>query len=268
MLTIDWKERINKDADDYLTNKLPRNDYDFERIFIAYPERVNGKIPNEVITYVAQILVHKIGKKHEQYIPFYKYLWNKKGGQGRSAFIHIMSKLCAKKPATYIPIVEDAMKDAPAHDLAAIFDKVVFPLLKKYPHNYLAHIYKWLDTPSTALGKAALNILIRLLKKMPELVEPVMDHFLRAWNYPLTDQIPAHIGLLKAVQKLDLQRYTNVYRDHGNTRDPQIVEILCGGIVDYSEEVEHLVENWTHSGNARIKKAANAALKILRKKKV
>jgi len=267
MLTIDWKERLNKDADDYLANKLPRNDYDFERIFIAFPERVNGKIPSEVITYVAQILVQKIGKKHEQYIPFYKHLWNKKGEQGRSAFTHIMAKLCAKKPVIYIPIIENVMKDASAHDIAVIFEKVVFPLLKKHPLDYLGYLYKWIDKPATPHGKVALNILLRLIKKMPELVEPVMEHFVHAWNYQVTDQIPAHIALLKAVYKLEPERYLSVYKTYGGTREPEIVEILCGAVVDYVPEIEKSVENWTHSGNARVKKAATTALKCLQKKK-
>lgn len=267
MLTIDWKERLNKDADDYLAHKLPRNDYDFEIIFIAFPERVNGKIPSEVITYIAQILVQKIGKKHEQYIPFYKYLWDKKGEQGRSAFTHIMAKLCAKKPAVYIPIIENAMKDASAQDVAAILEKVMFPLLKKHSLDYLSYIYKWIDKPNTPHGKAALNILLRLIKKMPELVEPVMEHFIHAWNYPVMEHIPAHIALLKTVCKLDPERYKSVYKTHGNTRDPHIVEILCAAIVDYAPEIEKSVENWTHSGNSRVKKAATTALKLLQKKK-
>ncbi|MBM4403697.1 MAG: hypothetical protein FJ042_04850 [Candidatus Cloacimonetes bacterium] len=267
MLTIDWKERLNKDADDYLANKLPRNDYDFEIIFIAYPERVNGKIPADIITYVAQILVQKIGKKHEQFIPFYKHLWNKKGEQGRSAFIQIMAKLCAKKPDVYIPIVENAMKDAPVHDVSGIFEKVMFPLLKKHPHNYLGYLYKWIDKPATPHGKAALSILLRLIKKIPELVAPVLDHFIHAWNYQITDQIPAHTAVLKTVAKLDPDRYLHVYQTHGTSREPHIVEILCGAIVDYAPEIEKPIENWTHSGNARVKKAATAALKLLHKKK-
>lgn len=83
MLTIDWKERLNMDAEDYLNNKLPNGDYDFEIIFNAYPERINGKIPAEVINYVAGVLVHKIGKNHEQYLPFYQQLWVKKGNTAK-----------------------------------------------------------------------------------------------------------------------------------------------------------------------------------------
>ena len=62
MLTIDWKERLNMDTADFLKNKLPKGDYDFEIIFIAYPERVNGKIPAEVISQVANNIVQQLGK--------------------------------------------------------------------------------------------------------------------------------------------------------------------------------------------------------------
>jgi hypothetical protein len=44
MLTIDWKERLTLDTDYYLEHKLPLQDYDFEIIFNAYPERSHGKI--------------------------------------------------------------------------------------------------------------------------------------------------------------------------------------------------------------------------------
>jgi len=37
MLTIDWKERLVNDTKDYLANKLPNKDYDFDIIFNAYP---------------------------------------------------------------------------------------------------------------------------------------------------------------------------------------------------------------------------------------
>ena len=91
MLTIDWKERLNMDTADFLKNKLPKGDYDFEIIFIAYPERVNGKIPAEVISQVANNIVQQLGKKHELYLPFYNALWAKKGDYGKRHLLRFLA---------------------------------------------------------------------------------------------------------------------------------------------------------------------------------
>jgi hypothetical protein len=52
-----------------------------------------------------------------------------------------------------------------------------------------------------------------------------------------------------------------------SSRDPQSAEILCASVMSYHPEIEEIVENWTKSGNARLKKAAMAAQRILNKKK-
>jgi len=37
--------------------------------------------------------------------------------------------------------------------------------------------------------------------------------------------------------------------------------------MDYDPGIEAFVETWTHSGNARVKKAATTAMRVLKKKK-
>ena len=106
MLTIDWKERFTLDTEDYLKNKLPNGDYDFEIIFNAYPERVNGKVPSRVITYVSGVIVSRLGRKHADYLPFYRHLWFEKGENGKLAFAAILSKLIHKKPNVYFPLLD------------------------------------------------------------------------------------------------------------------------------------------------------------------
>jgi len=267
MLTIDWKERLNMDAADYVEKKLPKGDYDFEIIFNAYPERVNGKIPSEVIYHVAGIILHLIGKKHEDYLPFYRALWNKKGDYGKLAFGQIISKLLNKKPAVYMPLLDEALNKAKGTEIAAIFDKVMLPLLRKFPEKYLGKAYQYSNSPKDELRKNGLHLLVKLLKKREDLIPAIMEHFSHQWMYPLGDAMPSHVLILKAVAKQSPEYYLKVWQEYGISRDPQIVELLCATVKEYIPEIEAPIELWTKSGNARLKKAATTAHKILLKKK-
>ncbi len=267
MLTIDWKERLNKDTADYLSTKLPKKDYDFEIIFIAYPERVNGKIPNEVVVHVANAIVQALGKKHEEYISFFKALWTKKGDYGKLAYTQMMSKLVAKKPAVYIPMLETSMRESSYHEINQIIEKVMLPHLRKHPEKYISYIYTWTKDKYEPLRKQAINTLVKLIKRLPELVPGVLAHFQHMWYYPLGEDLPDHIILLKAVAKLEPGLYLKTVLGFEQNRDPQIVELVCSSISDYYPELEQMIENWTKSGNARVKKHALAAQKILLKKK-
>lgn len=267
MLTIDWKDRLKRDTLDYLEHKLPNNDYDFEIIYIAYPERVNGKIPAEVIVHVAHTMVQHLGKAHEKYLPFYKHLWEKKGENGKTAFVAFMAKLAAKKPATYLPLIEQAVNSANAAQLAALLEKVMLPLLRKQTEQYLPAVYAWTRSAKPVVRDQAVKLLIKLLKKDPQHSAVVLHHFVNLWLQPLGEQAAEHLTLLKAVAKLDPDIYLGLWRQHLHSRDPQSAELLCGSIQFYHPEIEALVENWTKSGNARLKKTALAAQKLLQKKK-
>ncbi len=267
MLTIDWKERLNMDTADYIAKKLPKSDFDFEIIFNAYPERVNGKIPAEVIYHVASYLLQLIGKKHEDYLPFYRALWNKKGDYGKLAFSQIISKLLNKKPAVYMPLLDEALNSASSTEIAAIFDKVMLPLLRKYPEKYLDKAYQYSGSPKADLRKNGLHLLVKLLKKREDLIPTIMEHFSHQWVYPLGDTMPNHVLMLKAVAKQNPEYYLKVWQEYGQSRDPQIVELLCATVTEYLPEIEPPIELWCKSGNARLKKAATTAHKILLKKK-
>ena len=69
------------------------------------------------------------------------------------------------------------------------------------------------------------------------------------------------------VAKLNPEYYLKIWQEYGISRDPQIVELLCASITDYYPELESMIEIWTKSGNARLKKAATSAQRILMKKK-
>ncbi|MCB5263124.1 MAG: hypothetical protein LHW64_12080 [Candidatus Cloacimonetes bacterium] len=267
MLTIDWKERLTLDTEDYLKNKLPKKDYDFEIIFIAYPERVNGKIPSEVVTFISGVMVKEIARKHLDYIPFYKHLWLKKGDYGKLAFGAIIAKLMNKKPEIYIPLLEEMMGVGNTSSVNALLDKVILPLVRKKPENYLEKVLQWTKSEKEEISWAATNLCIKLIKRREDLIPQILTHFQNLWVYPLGEVQSLHVLLLKAVAKLDPESYLAVWAEFGITRDPQIVELLCSAIVDYDPDIKKEVELWTKSGNARVKKASLSAMKVLNRKK-
>lgn len=159
MLTIDWKERLTLDTEDYLKRKLPKKDYDFEIIFIAHPERVNGKIPSQVITFISGVMVRKIGKKHLDYIPFYKHLWLKKEDHGKLAFGAILSKLMRKNPEAYMPLLEEMMMHGNTSQVNALLDKVMLSLTRKKPEEYLEKVLQWTkNEKERSLGQPAISV--------------------------------------------------------------------------------------------------------------
>ncbi|HNQ42817.1 MAG TPA: hypothetical protein PKI59_00205 [Candidatus Cloacimonadota bacterium] len=267
MLTIDWKERLTLDTEDYLEHKLPRQDYDFEIIFIAYPERVNGKIPNEVIAFVAGVIAQRLGKKHGDYLPFYRHLWAKKGDYGKQAFATFLTKLTPKKPELYLTLLEDAMRKAEPHDISTLLDKVMLPLLRKHPEKYLGRVFNWTKGDNAELQKQAMNLLIKLIKRRADLGKEILSHFQHAWAYPLGELQGLHVILLKTIAKLNPELYLSVWEEYGIYREPQIVELLCASVQDYLPRLEEIITPWTKSGNARVKKASNTAYKLLMKKK-
>ena len=82
---------------------------------------------------------------------------------------------------------------------------------------------------------------------------------------------PAFVKLsayyLKSLQKIDQDSYINIYNNYRTTREPVFVEILTGGLTVYDKNLEEYFENWSKSGNARVKKAGISGLKFLTKKK-
>nr|MDK2850464.1 hypothetical protein [Candidatus Cloacimonadota bacterium] len=267
MLTIDWKERLTLDTEDYLKNKLPRKDYDFEIIFNAYPERVNGKIPSEVVTFICSIMVQRLGRRHADYIPFYRHLWLKKGDYGKLAFSAILAKVLNKKPELYLPLLEEMMQSGTASQVNALLDKVMLPLLRKYPEKYLSHVYQWSKSDNENIASSAINLLTKLIKRRKDLLPDVLSQFQHQWSYPLGNLQSLHVQFLKTVAKLDPQLYASIWKEYGISRDPQIVELLSSSIISYNQDFDEIVENWVKSGNARVKKAGLTAQKILNKKK-
>lgn len=267
MLTIDWKERFTLDTEDYLKNKLPVGDYDFEIIFNAYPERVNGKVPARVITYISGVIVSRLGRKHADYLPFYRHLWQEKGEHGKLAFAAILSKLVNKKPEIYLPLLEEAFEGSNSTQINALLDRVLLPLVCKYPEKYLEKVLNWARDENQDLAWAAVNLCLKLIKRREDLIEEVLHTLQNQWVYPLGDLQGLHAQILKTVAKISKENYLKVWEEFGITRDPQIVELLAASVLDYHPMVEPIVETWTKSGNARVKKAGIAAHRVLKRKK-
>ena len=74
MISLDWKERLKKDTIDFYERKLPQKDYDIDIIYNAYPERIDNKIPQAVITFVGKNLAAKLAKNADKYYDFFDYL--------------------------------------------------------------------------------------------------------------------------------------------------------------------------------------------------
>lgn len=267
MLTIDWKERLTQDTKYYLEHKLPHQDYDFEIIFNAYPERTRGRIPNEVISFIAGIIVQSLGKKHAEQIPFFRFLWLNKGDYGKVAFGAIMAKLAHKKPELYIPLIEEMMAKAEPADITALLDKVILPLCRKHPEKYLSIVLGWNKRSSEEIIRQTTNLCIKLIKRRTDLIPEILNYFENQWVYPLGEHLPLHIKLLKTVAQLDPEAYLGIWREFGISRDPEIVELLCASILDYHSEIEPIIELWTKSGNARVKKASTTAMRLIKRKK-
>ncbi len=268
MISLDWKYRLKEDAEDFFKRKLPQGDYDIELIYNAYPERIDGKIPKEVVTLVAKILAGKLARKPEQYMELYDYLWRKKGEYGRIALSYILARAVRKNPAVFLDYTGKLVeKSHNEHDVNLLLDKTLFPLLKSEPLKHVDLAIKWLKFDNPVSHKAVVKLLIKLCKADEELIKPIFKRLESLWLYADAEMVKANSQFIKAIHRIDPEFYIEIYRSYNNTRNPVFVEILAGAIVDYDQIIEEAVANWVKSGNARLKKAAVAAEKMLRRKK-
>jgi len=163
MISLDWKDRIEIDTIDFVERKLPKNDYDIDIIYNAYPERIDGKIPKEIISFTAKIIASKISKNIDKYMEFYKYLWDKKGENGRIIAVYIVAKGITKKKPVFIDFTKEILFSADnIHDTSLVLDKIVYPILKKdYSHN-IDKIFEWLKDGKEPVKLGIAKLLITL----------------------------------------------------------------------------------------------------------
>lgn len=268
MISLDWKERLTKDSNDYFERKLSQGDYDFDIIYNAYPGRVENKVPRDIIILVATTLASKMLKKADQYDAFFTYIWNKKGENGKVAVAYIIAKLLRKKPEHFIAYIKNLLfKTDSAIEHALLLDKALIPFLKKSPVQYLDLLVSWLKEGNEKLDPALVKLLIKLIKGSDDLLKPIFQKLEGTWLNANPTMVHVNSLFLKSLYAINPDFYLEVYSKYKNTREPVFVEILSGGVHGYDPILEGYFTNWSNSGNARLKKAAITALKGLKKKK-
>ncbi|MBN2017029.1 MAG: hypothetical protein JW794_02680 [Candidatus Cloacimonetes bacterium] len=267
MITYDWQQRLKKDTLDFLEHKIPENDYDFEIIYNAYPERVNGEIPQPVITYVAKEMRKVIQNDPETYIDFLLFIQKNKGESGKKIFNYVMSKVTLKHPGDYDHIFKKAFVNTPDRsEIKKIFDNIILPLLKKYPEKYIDVIINTVrkepQDDVIEFSFATLCKYMKVNKAHVKLISQKIDSFWNSDNKAIREGI---VQVMKCLFKVDKRIYRDAYRAYKSTYNPNFIDILSDSICENTELIREIVERWEKSGNIRIKKAANNAEKTLKK---
>jgi len=267
MLSLDWKERLTKDTIDFCNRKLIQKEFDIDIIYNAYPQRIDNKVPQVVITYVAKTIASKLAKEAENYFDFYDYILENKGENGKIIFAYIMARAIKKKPEKFIKYLEKILLTIDdQRECNLIIDKAIYPLAKKDPHKYSDIFKKWMKNDNKYLLNSLQKVLIKLINSDPDLITPIFKKIETSWLYATPNMVKLNVQVLKSIQKLDQEFYLQVYKNYRSTRNPVFAEILCGAIVMKNDDIEKIVQNWSKSGNIKLKKIGIHGLKILKKK--
>ncbi len=268
MIPLDWKERLTKDSEDFFTRKIAIKDFDFDIIYNAYPERVDNKVPKEVVSFVANAIAVKMGNQVLDYIDFLDYLWYKKGENGKLAFVCIVTKLYRKKADFFLNFLSKKILESTCLiDLELLLDKCFYFMIKKDIKLHLDLLLGWFKNNNEVLHKAIIKLLVKIIKNEPGFLKPIFSKLESAWLYATPDTIKINSQFLKAISSLDKTFYLNLFENYRLTRNPAFVEILCGSLTFYNPMLDEIINAWSLSGNARLKKAALSGLKNLKRKK-
>jgi len=268
MISLDWKDRLQRDSIDFFERKIPSGDYDFDIIYNAYPKRIENKIPREVVTLVADTLGSKMLKNHSQYIKFCDYIWQRKGENGKIVFAYIVSKFIKKDTPFYLEYTKKKMMtlQSPA-DIHLLLEKVFLPVFKKAPNDYVETFILWLKEDKEIINAPLIKLIIRIGKLNPDFLKKFTNKLESKW-LGASEEFAHQCGnFLKSLGKVDSELYLSFYKNYRSTREPVFVEILTLGLMMYDDTLYEIYENWSHSGNARLKKAALVGFKYLKKKK-
>ena len=267
MITLDWKDRLEKNSSDFFYRKIPYGDYDFDFIYNGYPKNDN-KIPRDVVVLVGNLLATKMVKNHKEYIPFCDYIWEHKGANGRLAFVCIISKFIKKDYEFYYEYSKKFLdKSNEITEINLLFDKIFLPIFKKNPFDNIETIISWMREGNEKVNSGLVKIIMKLGKQSPEFLKKFIERLENRWLRADNDFVKVNGNFLKCLSKLDYESYLNIYRNYQSTREPVFVEILTLGLTNYEDFLYELYENWNKSGNARLKKAASTGLKFLKKRK-
>ncbi len=267
MISYDWQQRLKKDCKDFLNNKIPNRDYDFEIIYNAYPERANGEIPQYVTTFVAKKLAKNIARKPDQFIDFLQFIQKNKGDVGKKIFNIIMQKVALKNPGKYDRMLIDLVKETEdENSLRKIFDNIIFPLLKKYPEKYIDELIEWLRVNNNKyIIENIFRSLSNYIKVNKEEAKDIFENCESFWNSENQSIRAGNIKILKRIFKVNPELYREIYNNYQSTYNPNFIEILASAVSEDSKIIRQVIERWNKSGNVRIKKAAVIANKNIAK---
>lgn len=268
MISLDWKERLINDTHDFFDRKLPEGDYDFDIIYNAYPERIDNKIPRDVVVFVATTLAGKINKQHNDYKAFLEYLWNKKGENGKVAFTCLVSKFIKYDFNFYFNLSQKYLfSSKDSNDVNLILEKIFYPVFKKHPLDYIDKIIVWMKEDNDLINNNLIKLVLKIGKTNEEFQKKFATKLENRWLGASAEFSKLCGNFLKHLYKTDESFYFKIYKNYINTREPVFVEILTTGLCCYEDFLLEAYQNWSKSGNARLKKAAISGLKFLEKKK-
>jgi len=112
-----------------------------------------------------------------------------------------------------------------------------------------------------------IKMVLKIGKSNQEFLKKFIDRLENKWFDANPEFVKINGIFLKNLAKLDYEVYLSIYKNYKNTREPIFVEILTLGLVNFDEFLYEIYENWSKSGNARLKKAAIAGLRYLKKRK-
>jgi len=267
-ISLDWKERLKSDTIDFYENKIPQKYYDIDVLYNIYPERIDNKVPQIVVTYVAKILASKMAKKADQYFDFYDYIIANKGDYGITIFSYIMASAIKKNPDAYINYIHKVLnKTTHQKNCNLLLDKAVMPLLTSNPNKYLYTVLDWTNSDNDILVEGLKKLIIKFAGKQPKYLKPIFKKLETAWLYASPEIIKFNISFLKSIYTLDKKFYISIYQNYKSTRNLIFAEILSNSIKVYHPEIEELAQNWASSGNVKLKKIGQLTLKHLKKMK-
>ena len=269
MISDDWKKRLRADSLDYIKNKLPLKEYDFDIIYNAYPIRINGEIPKNVLEFVANTMAGSFPENYSDYQDFYSYLWEKKGTSGKIVFSIIMDKLIVKYPEDIFDLITLYLnKYQDNEEISHIVNKPLFTYMKKISGNNFQFLVNLLKKPSVNLIEKILQIILKYEKIKKDFLKLILPEIENLWLIlKNSEQIKNYAKFLKQVIKIDKEIYINLFEKYQNSKNPNVILILCTSINFYNETIYSIIENWTKSGNLIVKKNALQAQKLLKRKK-
>jgi hypothetical protein len=266
MISLDWVERLKKDTIDFYERKLPKGDFDIDIVYNAYPMRIDNQIPHAVVTLVGKTLASKMSKTAADYLPFYDYIIEHKEENGKIIFAYIMAKAVKKNTEFFLEYLEKILLNLDdQRECNLVVDKAIFPLVKKNPKEYLDLLIKWIKRNNPVLTNSIQKVFIKLIHYDKELAKIIFSKLETSWLYATPDMIKLNARIIKEIYKSDKKLYHKIYDNYKNTRNPVFADILSKALCCYDKKIAEIVENWTHSGNIKLKKIGLHSIKTINK---